>query len=83
MLTLQMRTPVYDAPELVPRDTGVIIGDSCLQMTVFVCILIFCHSGISVGLGASMVFFLIVAIFIRVKRKMKASTAPARQRLLK
>ena len=26
MMTLQMRTPVYDAPELVPRDTGVIIG---------------------------------------------------------
>ncbi len=26
MMTLQMRTPVYDSPALVPRDAGVIIG---------------------------------------------------------
>jgi hypothetical protein len=26
MLTLQMRTPVYDSPAIVPRDAGVIIG---------------------------------------------------------
>jgi len=27
MMTLQMRTPVYDSPALVPRDAGVIIGE--------------------------------------------------------
>jgi hypothetical protein len=26
IMTLQMRTPVYNSPELVPRDAGVIIG---------------------------------------------------------
>lgn len=61
MMTLQMRTPVYDSPAMVPRDAGVIIG-------------------ISAGLGASIIVFLAVAIFIRVKRKMKASSVGGKQR---
>lgn len=64
MMTLQMRTPVYDTPELVPRDAGVIIG-------------------ISAGLGASMIVFLMAAIFIRVKRKMRAAAAGGKHRQLK
>ena len=82
MMALQMRTPVYDSPELVPRDAGVIIGELSVRLW---------HSfspshivsGISVGLGASMVVFLTVAIFIRVKRKMKALGAAGKHKQLK
>lgn len=31
MMTLQMRTAVYDAPPLVPRDAGVIIGEMTIS----------------------------------------------------
>jgi hypothetical protein len=39
--------------------------------------------GISAGLGASMIVFLMAAIFIRVKRKMKAAVAAGKHRQLK
>jgi hypothetical protein len=35
MMTLQMRTPVYDSPAMVPRDAGVIIGELVLRWLCF------------------------------------------------
>jgi hypothetical protein len=82
MMALQMRTPVYDSPELVPRDAGVIIGEPAVLYGIFFH-LSHILSGISVGLGASMIVFLAVAIFIRVKRKLKASSAAGKHKQLK
>merc|ERR1711907_300015 len=52
MMTLQMRTPRYEEPELSSTDWAVIIGVSC-------------------GLGACIIIFVIVAVIVRQRRKRK------------